>query len=167
MGYPHTPRRFLLLFSLSCRRSRLAGRPMPRSVPPLPDSLRRSAAEPAANPTAAERAAAEALFSATQRLLDRNRRTWPILSQSPLPPYLVDVVCLPRRLLIEIDGPSPHHPAQQDSDQQRPAYFRRAGSRVLRFRHQAIQALPSRCTQRLKPSLLDFMALPSPRVGIP
>ena len=133
---------------------------MQRSVPPIPDYLRRYAAQHAAAPTAAERQTAEALFYATIRLLDRNLRKWPIVSQYPMPPYIVDFVCLSRRLIIEIDGPYHQHPAQQEYDQRRTAYFKRAGYRVLRFSNQAIQQMPYRCTQRIKHYLLDLTDTP-------
>ena len=44
--------------------------------------------------------------------------------------YIADFVCLPARLVIEIDGDSHEHP---ESDAKRTADIERAGYRVIRF----------------------------------
>ena len=65
---------------------------------------------------------------------------WPILSQYPLPPFIVDFICLPRKLIIEVDGGYHDAPAQQAYDAARTDYFRRAGYRVIRFKNAQIFA---------------------------
>lgn len=51
--------------------------------------------------------------------------------QHPLPPYVVDFVCLKARLIIELDGGQ--HLERKAYDDQRTAYLERKGFRVLRF----------------------------------
>ena len=51
--------------------------------------------------------------------------------QHPIGPYVVDFVCLRRRLVVEVEGRS--HEAKFEYDQIRTAYLRRFGYRVLRF----------------------------------
>jgi very-short-patch-repair endonuclease len=45
--------------------------------------------------------------------------------------YIVDFVCLERRLVIEVDGSQ--HVAHASQDKQRDAWLRFSGFRVLRF----------------------------------
>ena len=56
--------------------------------------------------------------------------------QHPLSKYIVDFVCLPAKLVIEIDGLS-HDSASQD-DQIRQEYIEQLGYQVLRFSNQDI-----------------------------
>ena len=49
--------------------------------------------------------------------------------QHPVPPYIVDFVCLERRLIIEIDG-GQHN---EDRDAGRTRYLESMGFQVLRF----------------------------------
>lgn len=51
--------------------------------------------------------------------------------QHPLPPYIVDFVCLERRLIVEVDGAQ--HAEQVEYDAVRDAWLRENGFRVLRF----------------------------------
>lgn len=76
------------------------------------------------NPTGAERALWKHL---RMRQLDgfKFRR------QQPLGPYVVDFVCLERRLIVELDGGQ--HAEQADSDAERTAWLEAHGFRVLRF----------------------------------
>ena len=52
--------------------------------------------------------------------------------QHPLGPYVVDFVCLERRLVIEVDGGQHGEPEQADSDQRRTDWLAAEGYRVLR-----------------------------------
>jgi very-short-patch-repair endonuclease len=49
--------------------------------------------------------------------------------QVPIGPYFADFVCLPARLVVEIDGP--FH--EEESDARKTAYFEGQGFRVARF----------------------------------
>ncbi len=51
--------------------------------------------------------------------------------QQPLGPYIVDFVCLEKRLIVEVDGG--HHTAQVAKDAQRAACLEAEGFRLLRF----------------------------------
>jgi len=51
--------------------------------------------------------------------------------QKPLGSYIVDFVCMERRLVIEIDGGQ--HAEQVEYDQRRDAWLRNEGYTVLRF----------------------------------
>lgn len=51
--------------------------------------------------------------------------------QQPLGHYIVDFVCLERRLIVELDGGQ--HAEQVASDAERTAWFEAQGFRVMRF----------------------------------
>lgn len=51
--------------------------------------------------------------------------------QQPIDQFIVDFVCLERRLVIEVDGG--HHQQQGEQDAARTAYLEANGFRVLRF----------------------------------
>ncbi|OQX17606.1 MAG: DNA (cytosine-5-)-methyltransferase [Desulfobulbaceae bacterium A2] len=51
--------------------------------------------------------------------------------QKPLGSYIVDFVCLDKKLVIEVDGGQ--HQEQAAYDQERDAWLRREGFEVLRF----------------------------------
>jgi very-short-patch-repair endonuclease len=50
-----------------------------------------------------------------------------------LGPYFVDFVCLPARLVVEVDGNQHFDDEQREHDRRRTAWLERAGFRVLRF----------------------------------
>jgi len=73
---------------------------------------------------------------------DSERRLWQKLKrrqiagvkfrrQQPIGPYIVDFVCLERRLVIEVDGGQ--HSERLDEDAQRSQWLEAQGFRVLRF----------------------------------
>jgi len=76
------------------------------------------------NPTEAERALWKHL---RMRQLDGYR----FRRQQPLGQYIVDFVCLEKRLVVELDGGQ--HTEQVGSDAQRTAWLEARGFRVLRF----------------------------------
>lgn len=47
--------------------------------------------------------------------------------------YIVDFICIEKKLIIEIDGGQHNEPEQQQYDEIRTAYFNRLGYKVLRF----------------------------------
>ncbi len=51
--------------------------------------------------------------------------------QHPIGPYIVDFVCLEKRVIIEVDGG--HHAEQGDDDASRTAWLQAHGFCVLRF----------------------------------
>ncbi len=53
--------------------------------------------------------------------------------QEPIGKYIVDFVCFSHRLVIELDGGQHTQPRERLSDQQRDAWLREQGFKVLRF----------------------------------
>ena len=58
--------------------------------------------------------------------------------QHPIGPYIVDFCCVPKRLVVELDGYSHLDPARVERDEARTLWLRAAGYRVLRFRNEEI-----------------------------
>ena len=60
--------------------------------------------------------------------------------QVPIGSYIVDFICMERRLIIEVDGGQ--HQVNQDYDKMRTAYLNSIGFKVLRFwNNQVLQEL--------------------------
>jgi len=78
--------------------------------------------------------------------------------QQPIGPYIVDLVCLERRLIIELDGGQ--HSSQIISDAERSAWLETQGFRVLRFWNhevlQNIEAVKERIREALLPPIPTF-----------
>jgi adenine-specific DNA-methyltransferase len=53
--------------------------------------------------------------------------------QVPIGPYVVDFLCVGKKLIIEIDGDSHYEPGAQERDQKREMYLRIQGFTVLRI----------------------------------
>ena len=53
--------------------------------------------------------------------------------QHPIGPYIVDFVCLQKRLVVEVDGEQHTRHAQVAHDQRRDRWFAARGYRVMRF----------------------------------
>ena len=53
--------------------------------------------------------------------------------QVPLGPYIVDFLCVEKKIIIEIDGDSHFEPGAQKRDEKRELYLRSLGFEVLRF----------------------------------
>jgi len=75
---------------------------------------------------------------------DAERRLWSRLRahrmdgrkfrrQHAIGSYIVDFVCLPSRLIIEVDGDSHGNDLREALDSKRTAYLEKLGFRVLRF----------------------------------
>ena len=65
------------------------------------------------------------------RLKNRNLGGFKFRRQHPIPPYIVDFVCLEQMLIVELDGG--HHAEQTASDAERTACLESKGFRVIRF----------------------------------
>ena len=86
--------------------------------------LRERAREMRRNPTPGERA--------MRRLIGRDRLGIGFRRQHAIGDYIVDFVCLPLRLIVEVDGG--HHNAEASAyDARRDAWLKGRGYRVLRF----------------------------------
>ena len=70
--------------------------------------------------------------------------------QVPIGPYVVDFACLKRRLAVELDG-GVHGAAIYDSAtaDERDAWLRREGYRVLRFKNGEVEARPHVVMERI------------------
>ena len=65
------------------------------------------------------------------RLRDRQLQGAKFRRQHPIGPYIADLCCTERRLVVEVDGS--HHAQRIESDHQRTDFLVREGYRVLRF----------------------------------
>jgi very-short-patch-repair endonuclease len=84
------------------------------------------------------------------RDLRRRQLGWQFRRQFPIPPYIVDFVCIEARLIIEADGG--HHAQPSDHDQ-RDSNLRRRGWRVFRFWNNDILANRSAILQAIADAL--------------
>ena len=64
-------------------------------------------------------------------LRNRNLDKQKFRRQHPLPPYVVDFVCLESKLIVELDGGQ--HLEQGSRDEKRTAFLESLGFRVIRF----------------------------------
>ena len=58
--------------------------------------------------------------------------------QAAIGAYVVDFVCFPRKLIVELDGPQHLDAAAQAHDGRRTAWLAAQGFRVIRFRNQKL-----------------------------
>lgn len=58
--------------------------------------------------------------------------------QHPIGDYIVDFICLPKRLVIEVDGGYHSEPRQQDDDEVGTANLNNWGYRVIRFSNEEV-----------------------------
>ncbi|MDD4287485.1 MAG: endonuclease domain-containing protein [Candidatus Peribacteraceae bacterium] len=55
--------------------------------------------------------------------------------QVPIGPFIVDFLCLERRLIIEVDGDSHFQPGVQQKDRKREDFLREQGFTIFRFKN--------------------------------
>ena len=77
--------------------------------------------------------------------------------QRPIGEYVVDFVCLERRVVVELDG-GQHQTDRSAHDATRTAYLERAGFRVLRFWNNELVACPEGVAQ----AIVDACRAPLP-----
>ena len=65
------------------------------------------------------------------RLRNRQLAGYKFRRQHPIGRFVVDLVCLDVKLIVEVDGGQ--HAERHEEDQQRTAFMQQAGFRVLRF----------------------------------
>ncbi len=78
--------------------------------------------------------------------------------QHPLPPYVVDFVCLAQLLVVELDG-SQHSP---QIDEERNRFLERAGFRLLRFWNDDVLTQAEDVLARIWSALHDRTLSPTP-----
>ena len=66
-----------------------------------------------------------------QHLRNRELGGYKFRRQRPIGPYIVDFVCLEKRLVVEVDGGQ--HAGQVELDTKRSGYLKEKGYRVMRF----------------------------------
>ena len=71
--------------------------------------------------------------------------------------FIVDFVCFEKRLIVEADGG--HHAAQRDKDEERTAWLKSRGFRVLRFWNNEILTNSEGVMERIR-EYLDFPSFP-------
>jgi len=76
-----------------------------------------------------------------RRLRARRLRGFKFRRQFPIGPYFADFCCLEQRLIVEIDGDQ--HTDNTAYDNDRTAYLRSLGFRVLRFSNEATLNTPA------------------------
>ena len=86
------------------------------------------------------------------QLRDRRLDGFKFRRQKPIGPYIVDFVCLDRRLIIELDGG--HHALQVQADARREVFLQAAGFRVLRFWNHEVLANEAAVLERIHQGLL-------------
>lgn len=86
------------------------------------------------------------------QLRDRRLDGFKFRRQKPIGPYIVDFVCLDRRLIIELDGGQ--HALQVEADARREAFLLAAGFRVLRFWNHEVRANEAAVLERIHQALL-------------
>lgn len=82
--------------------------------------------------------------------------------QHPIPPYIVDFVCLERRLVVELDGGQ--HAEAVVYDASRTVFLEGLGYRVLRFWNNEVLGNPQAVLEEI---LQVLSAGPSPRPSPP
>ena len=66
-----------------------------------------------------------------QHLRSRQLAGWKFRRQHALGPFIVDFVCIAKKLIVEVDGGQ--HAVDLEQDAKRSRYFRTKGYRILRF----------------------------------
>ena len=91
------------------------------------------------------------LWNALRGLAGGYRFRW----QHPIGDYIVDFVCLKRKLVIEVDGGYHDQPQQQQEDQWRSDFLEKMGYMVLRFSNEEINNNLEEVLERIKKELIN------------
>jgi very-short-patch-repair endonuclease len=83
--------------------------------------------------------------------------------QVPMGPYVVDLVCLKARLVIEVDGGQ--HAQQSARDDRRTAWLASQGFKVLRFWDNDVLHQTGGVVEVIRAALAETPSLPSPQGG--
>ncbi len=77
----------------------------------------------------------------------------PFKRQHIIGDYIADFVCLPAKLIVEIDGGYHQLPEQQMSDEQRTEWLQKRGYKVLRFINEEIIADTNNVLEKIKQNI--------------
>ncbi len=83
--------------------------------------------------------------------------------QQPLGPYIVDFVCLEKKLVVEVDGSQ--HMLQPHTDQKRTRWLQKSGYRVLRFWNNDVLEHVDAVLEKIAAELASPPPQPSPFEG--
>ena len=108
--------------------------------------LRRFAREQRAN-------AAQAEAVIWRAVRDRRCEGAKFRRQVALGSFIVDFVCLEKRLVVEIDGPSHESAEQRTKDQERDIWLRGQGFRILRLPNELVIAATALAVERVRAAL--------------
>ncbi|MHB8069812.1 MAG: endonuclease domain-containing protein [Desulfobaccales bacterium] len=109
--------------------------------------------------------------SLRQRLTDAERRLWRHLRdrqlggwkfrrQHPVGPYIVDFICLEKKVVIEVDGGQ--HAENEELDKRRSAYLEKLGYHILRFWNNEVLQETEAVLNTIFANLEDAPPHPSP-----
>ena len=75
--------------------------------------------------------------------------------QHPIGDYIADFICLPAKLVIEVDGGYHQEPQQQELDQQRTEFLVSKGYQVIRIKNEEISNDLNEVVMRIKAEVLN------------
>ena len=75
--------------------------------------------------------------------------------QHPIGDYIADFICLPAKLVIEVDGGYHQEPEQQESDKQRTEFLERKGYQVIRIKNEEISNDLNEVVMKIKAEVLN------------
>jgi very-short-patch-repair endonuclease len=75
--------------------------------------------------------------------------------QATIGAYVVDFVCFPRKLVLELDGPQHLEPGARDHDHRRTAWLVSQGFRVIRFRNHELDCDIPGVVRRIEQALAE------------
>ena len=75
--------------------------------------------------------------------------------QHPIGDYIADFICLPAKLVIEVDGGYHQEPQQQESDKQRTEFLVSKGYQVIRIKNEEISNDLNEVVMRIKAEVLN------------
>jgi len=90
--------------------------------------------------------------------LRKSQTKYRIRRQQIIDNYIVDFVCLPKKTIIEIDGPI--HNFKKEADEKRTQYLKSVGYEILRFKNEEVLADPEKIAQQIA-SFLDSKVVPT------
>lgn len=92
--------------------------------------------------------------------------------QAPIAPYIVDLVCVSERVIVELDGPPHDTPNRREQDAERDTWLRQQGFQVLRFANDEVlgncdlvMSAVLRALEGRGPSPAPLRGAPSPAQG--
>ncbi len=73
--------------------------------------------------------------------------------QHPIMDYIADFICIPQKLIIEVDGGYHDTVGQQHDDQVRADYLREKGYKILRFKNEEVNTNVGNVIRTIKEEL--------------